>query len=184
MENKKKFIYYEILASTLLAGFMHAKIYNTQTNLDKDELENAKVKMRWDIKQRLVDIGKNYTVHEVNDDQHIKNINELVDCITTRHEPILFEGKFRFGIAQKLLNLYLKYLWALGWIDPVPPHCPVDSTVSKALRHEYKFIKSDDVVAYKKIIEEAKQVATKNGTKIAEWEMNEFLETNYSKLNF
>lgn len=184
MENKNKFIHYEILASTLLAGFMHAKIYNPKSNLNKKELESAKTKMRWDIKQCLVNIGKNYTDHKVNNEQHIKNINQLKDCITTKYNLILFKGEFRFGIAQKLLNLYLKYLWALGWIIPIPPHCPIDSTVSKTLNHEYKFSKSDSVDEYKKIIEKTNQVAIKNGNRIAEWEMNEFLETNYSKLDF
>ena len=37
-------------------------------------------------------------------------------------------GKFRIGTAQKALNLYLKYGWALG-IIPEPPHCPIDSNV-------------------------------------------------------
>jgi hypothetical protein len=34
----------------------------------------------------------------------------------------------RIGLAQKALNLYLKYLWCLGEIHE-PPHCPLDSIV-------------------------------------------------------
>lgn len=158
------------------------KIYNP--NIDKKYLDKKKEEMHRDIKQHLVDIGKNYAVDKVNDDQHIKNINELKNYITTKYEQVLFEGKLRFGVAQKILNLYLKYLWALDWINSPPPHCPIDGQISNELKSSYKFAKSDDVDEYKEIIIKANQTAKNNGVGIAEWETNKFLETNYSQLDF
>jgi hypothetical protein len=38
------------------------------------------------------------------------------------------KGKINFGIAQKMLNLYLKYMWSLGNIQE-PPHFPVDRII-------------------------------------------------------
>ena len=39
------------------------------------------------------------------------------------------ESKITFGTVQKLVNLYLKYLWCTRQIDFDPPHCPVDGQV-------------------------------------------------------
>ncbi|MBN3196976.1 hypothetical protein [Pectobacterium versatile] len=41
--------------------------------------------------------------------------------------PAMQDG-YKFGVAQKLLNLLLKYLWCLGNI-PEPPYCPVDRII-------------------------------------------------------
>jgi hypothetical protein len=40
----------------------------------------------------------------------------------------LGELGYKYGVAQKLLNLFLKYLWCLGTIAE-PPHCPVDRII-------------------------------------------------------
>ena len=69
-----------------------------------------------------------YKEGRVQDDQHIANIEALSSTLSKRHHEILFRGKFRIGIAQKALNLYLKYGWARGIIEE-PPHCPIDLTV-------------------------------------------------------
>ena len=42
-------------------------------------------------------------------------------------------GRFRIGVAQKALNLYLKHLWCLDWIYE-PPHCPFDNGIIRLLR--------------------------------------------------
>ncbi len=183
MNNKNKFIHYEILASTLTAGFMvrgGKKIYDPNVDIKDEERE----KMKCNIKQNLINIGVDYYKTDIDSKRHMENIIKLKNLIQEEHRGILFEKTFRFGVAQKLLNLYLKYLWALGWINSMPPHCPMDSIISRTLEDGYKFSKSDSVDEYKKVMEKAKQTAKEKDTSISEWEMDEFLETNYSKLNF
>lgn len=79
-----------------------------------------------------------------------------------------------FGVAQKLLNLYLKYLWCLGEID-TPPHCPVDSRILVTVGlPNVRWSKMDKGV-YKNIIARIKEVADESGfANMSEWELETF----------
>jgi hypothetical protein len=46
----------------------------------------------------------------------------------TRRLSFFCRADLNRGIAQKLLNLYLKYLWCVGYIVE-PPHCPIDRII-------------------------------------------------------
>ena len=41
---------------------------------------------------------------------------------------VLGQLSYKYGIAQKFINLSLKYHWCLDLIQE-PPHCPIDSTI-------------------------------------------------------
>lgn len=58
----------------------------------------------------------------------IGHIVELQKAITDAHGDKLEGGKMKFGRAQKLLNMYLKYMWCAGEIS-TPPHCPFDNQI-------------------------------------------------------
>ncbi len=62
--------------------------------------------------------------------------------MTTEFKDILFGNGFRVGIAQKALNLYLKYLWCLGKITE-PPHCPFDSIIISEIKCNIKWTEMD-----------------------------------------
>ena len=84
----------------------------------------------------------------------------------------LLANGYPFGIAQKLLNVYLKYQWCSGWIFE-PPHCPIDRTILQKLTLENRFIwttmnESD----YRAAIDELKKVARDSSP--AQWELIEF----------
>ena len=73
----------------------------------------------------------------VEEPQHLKNIRSLlaVSAITTRQGKlkVVLKGEaLPFGVAQKILNLYLKYRWVMGDIKE-PPHFPVDRTIQEAI---------------------------------------------------
>lgn len=59
---------------------------------------------------------------------HISHIVALQKAVTDEHGDNLAGGKLKFGRAQKLLNMYLKYLWCAGKM-PEPPHCPFDDII-------------------------------------------------------
>lgn len=158
------------------------KIYNPK--LDKKYLNLEQEKMRKDIKQYLINISLEYYDKNVDHKQHINNILKLKNQIQEQYGHVLFEEKFRFGIAQKLLNLYLKYLWALDFIKSTPPHCPIDGTISKELNSNYRFAISDDAGEYEEVIKKADLIARDSSITISEWETNKFLEANYSQLIF
>ena len=112
------------------------------------------------------------------DDQHCKNLEDLANTLSDEFKNILAltndEPRFRIGIAQKALNLYLKRLWCLGKI-PTPPHCPFDSTILKKLerlKEPTEWTKMDEIEEYKRWVKAAREQAKADGSSsIAEWEL-------------
>ena len=84
----------------------------------------------------------------VPDDQHCATIRTIADSLSTEFKPILRGGRLRYGTAQKMLNLYLKYLWRLARIVE-PPHCPVDSVVLGAGGIAGRWTESDSEEEYR-----------------------------------
>jgi hypothetical protein len=76
--------------------------------------------------------SKGYTV-EVKDEPHIENIRELRKYLNDNYEDILNNHDLTFGVAQKALNVYLKYLWCVDG-KTLPPHCPFDREILDAIR--------------------------------------------------
>jgi len=74
--------------------------------------------------------------------------------IYTKADGILRDGNYRYGVAEKLLNLALKYYWCLGHI-PTPPHCPVDRIVIEKthLRGRVNWTEIKDEPQYRGVIE-------------------------------
>ena len=77
-----------------------------------------------------------YKIGIVTDEQHITNIKKLSNS-TKQYSEIFNGGQINFGIAQKMLNLYLKYQWCLGNIKE-PPHFPVDRIIQQKLNEQAK----------------------------------------------
>ena len=87
----------------------------------------------------------------------------------------------RLGVAQKALNLYLKYLWCEHRI-PTPPHCPFDSNILDKLTLptgcERRWTQADKVEHYREWVLAAKKQAEKEAQKeskkevsLADWEL-------------
>jgi hypothetical protein len=160
-----KFLHREILRGCVTVSFQHAKVYAANA---KDE---DKEKVRNELRRALKEIGEHYTNAEVLEEDHSKNIEEIARRIKSSCGPTLHEGQFRIGIAQKALNLYLKYLWCLDKIPRPPPHCPFDTTVINQLEpsKRHPWTKIESTKEYKDLVEAAKEKAGK--LSLAEWEL-------------
>ncbi|TGM12741.1 hypothetical protein EHQ81_12680 [Leptospira selangorensis] len=71
----------------------------------------------------------------VSDSKHISNLLSLVKESERKGVSILRGGEYKFGIAQKLLNTFLKYIWTCNKIKEPPPHCPIDRIVLGKISH-------------------------------------------------
>lgn len=172
----------EILTLTLQGGFQvrrGKRIYKKYPIVP----EERRKKFRIDIKQQLIEISKSYKSRKIDETEHIENIKKFITYIQDQNKDILYEEIFRFGIGQKLLNLYLKYLWTLGLMKEEPPHCPIDGQISRILKSGYKFAISNDIEEYKKVIEKAKKRSSEEGFfslerkfSPAQWELKEWNE--------
>ena len=172
-QKQLEFINHQLIVDTINAAFQRAKIYK----YPQKESDPNRIRLREELKKRLTELRKKYT-SEVTETEHCQNIENLSNELTKTFEKRDFLGgddKFRIGIAQKALNLYLKYLWCLGVIK-TPPHCPFDNVVIENLEDEsvrnIKWTKMDSIDDYKKLVQASKKLAYKTGYKtIAEWEL-------------
>ena len=123
---KDKFINNEIWILTFGGAFQRANIYKSDAS-DKEK-GYFKTKTRGFIEDVIL---SNYKTGTVSDELHIENIKRISEY-TANFSDVFVNGKINFGIAQKMLNLYLKYQWSLGNI-PAPPHFPVDRIIQGEL---------------------------------------------------
>ncbi len=165
-KDKWEFVNNEILASSIFGGLTRGfAVYKSEVaEQDKKEFKNL-------LKQKLKEYALSYG-KEVSSEQHTKNVEKFADEVSKESSEILTGGRFRIGRAQKVLNLYLKYLWVLGKI-PKPPHCPFDSMVivELGLDPEIKFTKLDSEKDYKRLVMTAIQKAEDAKLSIAQWEL-------------
>lgn len=164
------FLNKEIWLLTFGGGFQRAHIYkyglknNYQTELDKSEFRDA-------LSSYIETLIPTYKKGDISERKHIENIKK-VQRYSKHYAELLNEGQINFGVAQKLLNLYLKYLWCLERI-PEPPHFPVDRVIQEQLNIEAKlqgikqrkvtsWTKFEDEVPYLDIIKFAKKLSNKS----------------------
>ena len=124
---KRDFLLSQAWASTIRASFGRIKIYK----------EGVKAKEKLVFKEQLYIyvhslVDAQYKLREVNEVKHIQNIKALIYYSSSRFSELLSNKMLCFGVGQKLLNLYLKYLWCLEYI-PTPPHFPVDRIIQNKL---------------------------------------------------
>ncbi|MGK0386676.1 MAG: hypothetical protein ACI849_001294 [Patiriisocius sp.] len=127
---KEDFINKEIWMLTFGASFQRAYAYVESAS------EDIKVIFKSNTTVVVENMLAQYKTGEVSDEQHITNIKELSNS-TKQYSEIFNGGQINFGIAQKMLNLYLKYQWCLGNIAE-PPHFPVDRIIQQKLNEQAK----------------------------------------------
>lgn len=159
-----EFIKKIILGVSIQAAFQRGNIYASPTLRDKDrkELKNS-------IKEELQKISRDY-INTISEKKHIENIKLLSKAITKKHKEKLKKNKLRIGSAQKLLNVYLKFLWRLGEIEE-PPHCPIDRIVLKEIKDDSNWTDLDSIKKYNRIISKIRGRFHNKTQTLAKWEL-------------
>ncbi|MEN5195785.1 hypothetical protein [Sphingobacterium faecium] len=131
----------QVWIMTIQASFQRANVYKAHSNKEQRKRE---------LRKQIEELARQYD-QEISEEQHIENILSL-KC----QDDIGLN--INFGVAQKLLNLYLKYLWTLGYLQYPPPHFPVDRLIQQALKYKplFNWTELDSVETYKRFIEFAK----------------------------
>jgi len=106
-------------------------------------------------------------------DEHISFISRTSEKLSLEIGLYLHEGKLRIGVAQKLINLHLKYLWCAGFIDE-PHHCPIDGIIRDIANLDYDWISNDNIDDYKKAISKLQTIGKKENISLAGWELVNF----------
>jgi len=173
-ELKRQFLEDDVLLLTLQGALATRNQSSPVYGLGVSDREKELLKTS--IREKLWQIGRRY-IAVVSESDHIHNIERLASDLTDAFGDILDAGKFRIGIAQKLLNLYLKYCWALGWI-PEPPHCPFDARIVRKLEltRRLSWAEIDTIEEYGILVSAAKDRAREVGLSIAHWELKKWPE--------
>ena len=162
-QDKWIFLDREFLDSVIRGAFGHAGFYRGE----KDD------PLREKLRGRLRDLLREYAVayeSDVSDETHNNNILELAGTLSQEFGAVMKDGHFPIGVAQKSLNLYLKYLWCMGRIR-TPPHCPFDSEVLREAEASGRWTRLDDIGRYKLWVEKARSVAARTNSSLSEWEL-------------
>lgn len=109
----------------------------------------------------------------ITETQHYKNIENLIIFANSINKGVLKEAGYKYGVAQKLLNLILKYHWCLGLIVE-PPHCPVDRIVIDETIYKGKinWTRITRKSEYQEVIDDVKRLAKKRGLSVSMWELS------------
>lgn len=169
MMTKSKFIENELIADSIHGAFQRANVYSGPKVPEAQRKE-----LRERLAQLLESFAPKYC-NPVSDQQHEANIRQIADDLTTgfRNKGLLRDDQFRIGVAQKALNLFLKYLWCLDKI-PTPPHCPFDAGIIALLprgdRQNWTELKS--LGDYRALVNAARKVA--KGESLSQWQLEHF----------
>lgn len=168
---KNKFIYSEIWLLTKMAAFQRAGIYVDNVSNEK------KIKFSNALQSYVKDeVAPKYEAI-ISEKEHLFNIWALSE-LSGKFSTILNNDKLNFGVAQKMLNLYLKYMWCLGKIK-APVHFPVDRRIQKEMKLKVipwtKMSGTKGEKEYLSVINHAKELLQKCTYKnIAELELHLF----------
>ena len=127
---KSEFIINELWQLSIAGAFQRSGIYTSGAD------EALKKQFKSELKTDLEGFIKAQYFKPCDEAQHLKNIQELSEH-TKKYAALLKNGQLNFGVSQKVLNLFLKYLWCLKLI-PTPPHFPVDRLLQVALNKKAK----------------------------------------------
>lgn len=132
---------------------------------------NQKTAAKKAIRSILNDVESNYFAGDITEEKHIEYIVKVADDLSLAKGECLHKGRFRIGVAQKLVNVHLKYLWAAGLI-PEPPHCPIDGIIRDKAEISYDWTRSDSILEYKEAINNIKKQT--GNISISNWELAKF----------
>lgn len=165
---KEKFLRNEFLTMSVLGALGRSRTYS------ENATEEAKDCFRNALREKLNEISRVYQPM-VTEEEHLSNLKNLSDDLTSRFHHCLRNGRFRIGVAQKALNLYLKYLWCVNLI-PSPPHCPFDSIVISYLRYcsDLNWTSIDTIEDYTRLVKAARRIPVDKP--LTEWELEIWLD--------
>ena len=166
MIDREEFLRQTALYNAIGAAFQRALIYGDGID------DGLKDQLKRDLEGHLRRIETQYQ-RNVSSEKHLQTIAGVAKEMSDKHAHILKNGRFRVGIAQKAVNIYLKLLWCYGWI-PEPPHCPIDSIVlAEVGDRRTKWTKMDDIEDYRTAIERVQAYIRQAGSmmSLSKWEL-------------
>lgn len=169
--NKRRFLSYELGLLTLKAALSTRD--DNYPIYDREIRAYQRSKPKKVLRELLVKIEKKYSETNISEAEHVALIDEVAADLSIKLSRYLHNGRFRIGVAQKLINVHLKYLWTAGFCSE-PPHCPIDGIIRDFAGIDFIWTQSDSIEEYKAAIEKLKVIAKTAGQTLAQWELEKF----------
>jgi len=172
MDRKTEYLEREVWILAWNASVQHAALYkNGAWQNQRDQIDVFKSKI---IGHMNTNVIPQYKV-AVGEQQHCKNIRGLINYANAIDTGLLGENGYKYGVAQKVLNLSLKYHWCLGQIEE-PPHCPIDKIIidKTIYRGKVNWTQMLTETEYLKVISAVRSLANREKCSIALWELNNY----------
>lgn len=170
MKDKIEFVIRELWILAWAASVQRANLYKNKT--DSNFQSTVVTKFREDIIGFITErIMPQYT-NGCTEERHYENIEALIAHANEINPGILGSAGYKYGVAQKLLNLALKYYWCLGFVSE-PPHCPIDRIIISKTKSRGKinWTQITRRSQYEEVIKEVKDLADRKGLSIPQWEL-------------
>lgn len=168
MTKEQEFIVHEIWILAWNASVQRAKLYKKGLSQKDRKASDFRSSVISYIEGEIFQSYKSGCSEE----QHYSNIKSLIAKANTLGSGILGPDGYKYGVAQKLLNLAVKYLWCLGHIKE-PPHCPVDRIVinKTKLKDKVSWTEIKEQKLYEDVIKEITVLASAKSLTLAQWEL-------------
>jgi hypothetical protein len=168
---KDEFIAGELWTMAWAASVQRAKVYRPGIKPDGKDVKAFRRNVASYVGGELLPMYK----MRCKEEQHYRNIDGLIAHASKVGTAVLPPHAYKFGVAQKLLNLCLKYHWCLGLTEE-PPHCPVDRIVIEKTSYRGKLNWTDirSREKYAAVIGEIAGLANAEGVSIAKWELRHY----------
>lgn len=172
MNEKQQFIVNELWILAWSASVQRAKLYKKDVDITAKQTNKFREDLVQFLKEKIIPL---YSASSCNEEQHYKNIDDLIIYANRINPGILSDLGYKYGVAQKLLNLALKYYWCTELIKE-PPHCPIDRIIINKTKYNGKinWTQISERSQYEKIIKEIKALADKKNLSIPMWELKSF----------
>jgi len=168
---KKLFLVNEFITLSITAGLSTRNKNFPIYNHDSSEVEKAKFRVF--LRESLINIWNKHKLQKnINELQLLAYFEKMQNESANKFKDLLFGGKLRYGICQKIINVFLKFLWVSDEIE-TPPHAPYDGIIQAKLKDKIlsPWTEINDPAQYTLFVNLAKEISKGN---IAKWELEEW----------
>lgn len=172
MDLKKQYILDELWILAWNASVQRSSLYKSGASEDsRSKINSFKEKIKVFLTDEIIPSYNDV----IDEEKHLANLSKLIRFANDIERGILGQKGYKYGVAQKLLNLYLKYHWCIGEIKE-PPHCPIDRIVisQTEFKGRINWTQISNQNEYMMVIDAIRDLSSDQGVSIAQWELQNY----------
>jgi hypothetical protein len=117
----------------------------------------GKESFRKGVKDWLRILGLRYFAWEYDLTRYCKEIESLMSYAQEQHFAVLANGAVKIGVCQKVIGVYLKYLWLLGDQSKKPKAPILDSKVLGKANVGGNWTEIETIAQYRDMVDQVEQ---------------------------